>query len=83
MILRIRALARRKPAGHQRTLRAAGVELNLAHAHRHPRGRALDLSNTEFAVHETLLDASAEILSAEQLLQEAFGTRMPTPSRKP
>jgi DNA-binding response OmpR family regulator len=28
MILRIRALARRKPAGHQRTLRAAGVELN-------------------------------------------------------
>jgi DNA-binding response OmpR family regulator len=72
LILRIVALARRKPASRHRTLRAAGVELNrLTHTATRD-GRTLDLSNKEFAVLESLLDASPEILSAEQLLQKAW-----------
>lgn len=72
LILRIRALARRRPAGRQRTLRAAGIELNpLTHTATRD-GRALDLSNKEFAVLEALLEASPKILSAEQLLQKAW-----------
>ncbi|HEY2655051.1 MAG TPA: response regulator transcription factor [Solirubrobacteraceae bacterium] len=72
LILRIRALARRKARTRQRTLRAAGVELNpLTHTATRD-GRALDLSRKEFAVLEALLGASPEILSAEQLLQSAW-----------
>ena len=56
----------------QRTLRAAGIELNpLTHTATRD-GRALDLSNKEFAVLEALLEASPEILSAEQLLHKAW-----------
>jgi DNA-binding response OmpR family regulator len=72
LTLRIRALARRRPAGGQRTLRVAGVELNpLAHTATRD-GRALDLSNKEFALLEALLEASPGILSAEQLLHRAW-----------
>jgi DNA-binding response OmpR family regulator len=72
LILRIRALARRRPAGGRRTLRVAGLELSpLTHTATRD-GRALDLSNKEFAVLEALLDASPGILSAEQLLQTAW-----------
>jgi DNA-binding response OmpR family regulator len=72
LILRIRALARRKPAGFERTLRAAGVELNPRTHIASRDGRALDLSNKEFAVLQALLDASPAILSAEQLLEKAW-----------
>ena len=72
LILRIRALARRRPPRRHRTLRAAGIELNpLTHTATRD-GRALELSNKEFAVLEALLEASPEILSAEQLLQKAW-----------
>jgi DNA-binding response OmpR family regulator len=72
LILRIRTLGRRRPAARQRTLQAAGVELNpLTHTATRD-GRTLDLSNKEFAVLEALLDASPEILSAEQLLDKAW-----------
>jgi DNA-binding response OmpR family regulator len=72
LILRIRALARRRPVARRHTLRAAGIELNpLTHTATR-EGRALDLSNKEFAVLEALLDASPAILSAEQLLHKAW-----------
>jgi DNA-binding response OmpR family regulator len=72
LILRIRALARRKARTRERTLRSGGVELNpLTHTATRD-GRALDLSKKEFAVLEALLGASPEILSAEQLLQSAW-----------
>ena len=72
LILRIRALSRRHARTHQRTLRAAGVELDpLTHIATRD-GRTLDLSNKEFAVLEALLGASPEILSAERLLQSAW-----------
>lgn len=72
LILRIRALVRRKARTRPRTLRAAGVELSpLTHTAARD-GRTLDLSNKEFAVLEALLGASPEVLSAEQLLQIAW-----------
>ncbi len=72
LILRLRALARRRPAGHERVLRAAGVEVNpLTHTATRD-GRPLRLSNKEFAVLEALLDVSPGILSAEQLLNKAW-----------
>ena len=72
LILRIHALERRKPTTGQRTLKAAGIELDpLAHTAIRD-GRALDLSNKEFAVLEALLQASPQVLSAEQLLHKAW-----------
>ena len=60
------------PPRRHRTLRAAGIELNpLTHTATRD-GRALELSNKEFAVLEALLEASPEILSAEQLPQKAW-----------
>jgi DNA-binding response OmpR family regulator len=72
LVLRIRALARRKPAAQRRTLRAAGIELDpLTHTATRD-GRSLELSTKEFAVLEALLNASPAALSAEQLLEQAW-----------
>jgi DNA-binding response OmpR family regulator len=72
LVLRIRALARRKPAARARTLRAAGVELDpLTGAVTHD-GRAIELSRKERAVLEALLMASPRALSAERLLEQAW-----------
>ena len=46
LVLRVRALARRKPTAHRHTLQAAGIELDPAHRHRHPR-RPSDRSNRQ------------------------------------
>jgi DNA-binding response OmpR family regulator len=67
LVLRIRALARRRPAAHPRILRAAGIELDpLRHAATRD-GRRLDLSAKEFAVLEALMLAPSAVLSAEDL----------------
>jgi DNA-binding response OmpR family regulator len=72
LVLRIRALARRKPAAQDRTLTAAGIELDpLAHTATRD-GRQLDLSAKEFAVLEALLRVSPGALSAERLLEQAW-----------
>ena len=72
LVLRIRALARRAPAAGDRILIAAGIELNRT-AHTAAReGRTLELSIKEFAVLEALLRASPGVLSAEQLLEQAW-----------
>lgn len=58
LVVRTRALARRKPAARHRTLRAAGIELDpLTHAAARD-GHTLDLSAKEFTVLEALLNAS-------------------------
>ena len=56
LALRIRALARRRPAAHPRILRAAGIELDPLRRAATRDGRRLDLSAKEFAV---LQDADA------------------------
>jgi DNA-binding response OmpR family regulator len=72
LVLRIRALARRRPAAHPRILRAAGIELDpLRHAATRD-GRRLDLSAKEFAVLEALMLAPSAVLSAEDLFSRVW-----------
>lgn len=72
LVLRIRALARRKPAAQSRTLQTAGVELDTLTGTVTRDGHPLDLSTKERAVLETLLRASPGALSAERLLELAW-----------
>ncbi|MGO9218789.1 MAG: response regulator transcription factor [Streptosporangiaceae bacterium] len=72
LVLRIRALARRKPAAQPRILRAAGIELDPLRRTVTRHGRQLDISVKEFAVLETLLKAAPAALSAEDLLAQAW-----------
>ncbi|MEU7827230.1 response regulator transcription factor [Catellatospora sp. NPDC049133] len=72
LVLRVRALARRRPTARARTLRAAGVELDPARRTATRDGRPLDLSVKEFALLEALLSASPGFLSTEELLERVW-----------
>jgi DNA-binding response OmpR family regulator len=72
LVLRIRALARRKPAARPRILRAAGIELDPLHRTVTCHGHPIDLTVKEFGVLETLLKAAPAALSAEDLLAQAW-----------
>jgi DNA-binding response OmpR family regulator len=72
LVMRVRALARRKPSGHQLMLGVAGLELNaLTHSVTRD-GQQLDLSAKEFGVLEALLKARPAPLSAEKLLEQVW-----------
>jgi DNA-binding response OmpR family regulator len=72
LVLRIRALARRKPASNNHTLKAEGIELDPLTRIVTRDGHAVDLSAKEFGVLEALLRASPGPLSAEKLLEQAW-----------
>ncbi|GAA4604963.1 response regulator transcription factor [Actinoallomurus liliacearum] len=72
LVLRVRALARRRPAARARTLRAAGIELDPMRRTVTRDGRHLDLSVKEFGVLEALLRAAPAFLSAEDLLEQVW-----------
>ncbi|MEV6350351.1 response regulator transcription factor [Actinoplanes sp. NPDC051851] len=72
LVLRIQALARRRPGARSRTLRAAGIELDPILRTVRRDGRRLDLSVKEFALLEALLHAAPSPLSAESLLETAW-----------
>ncbi|RSM52815.1 DNA-binding response regulator [Actinoplanes sp. ATCC 53533] len=72
LVLRVRALARRRPSAQPRTLRAAGLELDPARRTATRDGRRLDLSVKEFALLEALLRAAPAFLSAESLLEQVW-----------
>ena len=72
LVLRIRALARRRPTARSRILRAGGIELDPLTGTVTRDGRAIDLTAKERAVLEALLKASPGALSAEHLLQQAW-----------
>jgi DNA-binding response OmpR family regulator len=72
LVLRIQALARRRPAARPRTLRAAGIELDPVRRAATRDGRRLDLSVKEFALLEALLRASPAFLSTEDLLEQVW-----------
>jgi DNA-binding response OmpR family regulator len=72
LVLRVRALARRKPAARSRTIRAAGIELTPTTGTVTRDQRPIDLSLKELAVLEALLKASPEPLSPEKLLEQAW-----------
>ncbi|WUI04203.1 response regulator transcription factor [Spirillospora sp. NBC_00431] len=72
LILRVHALARRRPHARPRTLRAAGIELDPVRRTTVRDGRRLALSVKEFAVLEALLRACPGFLSAEALLDQVW-----------
>jgi DNA-binding response OmpR family regulator len=72
LVLRVRALARRRPTAAPRVLKAAGVELDTLHHAATRNGQRLDLSVKEFGVLEALLRAAPGPLSAEQLLEQVW-----------
>lgn len=72
LVLRVRALARRRPYAKGRLLRAAGVELDPVRRSATRDGRRLDLSVKEFEVLAALLQASPAYLSAEALLEQVW-----------
>jgi DNA-binding response OmpR family regulator len=72
LVLRIHALARRRPTAHGRTLHAAGIELDPFTGTVTRDGRPIALTAKERAVLEALLKASPGALSAERLLEQAW-----------
>ena len=72
LILRVRALARRKPTARGRTLKAAGIELDPLTGTVTRDGQPIKLTPKERAVLEALLTASPGALSAEKLLEQAW-----------
>ncbi|WP_055483697.1 response regulator transcription factor [Sphaerimonospora mesophila] len=72
LILRIQALARRKPDAHPRTLRVAGIELDPVRRAVVRDGRQLNLSVKEFALLQALMRASPGFLSTEALLERVW-----------
>ncbi|MFJ6382531.1 response regulator transcription factor [Kitasatospora sp. NPDC092039] len=72
LVLRLRALARRRPYARARLLRAAGVELDPVRRSATRDGRPLDLSVKEFEVLAALLRAGPGFLSTEALLEQVW-----------
>jgi DNA-binding response OmpR family regulator len=72
LVLRVRALARRRPGAAARLLRVGDIELDPIRRTATRAGRRLDLSAKEFAVLEALLRASPGSLTPEQLLYKAW-----------
>jgi DNA-binding response OmpR family regulator len=72
LVLRVRALGRRKPAAPGRVYRAAGIELDAVRHTATRDGVRLDLSAKELGVLEALLRAAPGRLSAEELLRAVW-----------
>jgi DNA-binding response OmpR family regulator len=72
LVLRIRALARRKPIAQPRTLRAGGIKLDPLTGTVTRDGHTIDLTAKERAVLEALLRAMPGGLSVERLLEQAW-----------
>ncbi|ETK37642.1 response regulator transcription factor [Microbispora sp. ATCC PTA-5024] len=72
LVLRVHALARRRPDVHPRTLRAAGIEVDPVRRVAVRDGRQLNLSVKEFALLQALMRASPGFLSAEALLEQVW-----------
>jgi DNA-binding response OmpR family regulator len=72
LVLRVRSLARRKPAARPRILRAAGLTFDPLRRTVNRGGQQVDLSVKEFAVLEALLTAFPGTLSAENLLEQVW-----------
>jgi DNA-binding response OmpR family regulator len=72
LVLRIRALARRKPTAHNRSLEAAGIALDPLSGTVTRDGAGIELTAKERAVLEALLRAAPGGLTAEKLLEQAW-----------
>jgi DNA-binding response OmpR family regulator len=76
LILRIRALARRRPGARTRILQASGIQLDPLRHDAARDGQHLDLSAKEFGILEALLRADGAVLSAEDLLDQVWDERI-------
>jgi len=72
LVLRLRALARRRPAGYGTILRAADIELRPMERIAQRGGHELALSAKEFAVLQALLEAAPGSVTPEQLLERVW-----------
>jgi DNA-binding response OmpR family regulator len=72
LVMRVRALGRRRARAMPRVLRTCGVELDCLSRLARRHGRPLALSAKELAVLEALMASSPGYLSAEQLLEKAW-----------
>jgi DNA-binding response OmpR family regulator len=72
LVLRIRALARRRPTAQNRTLTAAGIELDPLTGTVTRNHKTIELTAKERAVLEALLKATPGGLTAEKLLEQAW-----------
>jgi DNA-binding response OmpR family regulator len=72
LVLRIRGLARRKPAARARILEARDLTLDPLHRIVTRGGGAIELSGKEFAVLEALMRSAPAPLSAEDLLAQVW-----------
>ncbi len=72
LVLRIHALARRRPAARPRVLSIGGIELDPVTRVATRGGSPLHLSVKEFAVLQALLQAAPGYLSSEALLEQVW-----------
>jgi DNA-binding response OmpR family regulator len=72
LVLRVRALARRRPEARGRVYRAAGISLDPLRRTVTRNGADVPLSAKEFAVLEALMRSAPGVLSAERLLLAAW-----------
>jgi DNA-binding response OmpR family regulator len=69
---RIQALARRPPTGFAPVLDAFGIVVDIPRHRASRDGRLLDLTPKEFAVLTVLMRAGDHVVSAEELLEQAW-----------
>jgi DNA-binding response OmpR family regulator len=72
LVARVQALGRRSRAAVKPVLEQGGIVLDPARHYASRDGRTLDLTPKEFAVLEVMLRAEGEIVSAEDLLEQAW-----------
>ncbi|WP_144762811.1 response regulator transcription factor [Curtobacterium sp. 9128] len=72
LVLRIRALDRRRPQRRPPVLELAGIRLDPFRREVFRDGRYVGLTRKQFAVLEVLLQAAGGVVSAEQLLERAW-----------
>ncbi len=72
LVARIQALARRPPSGLPPVLDAYGVVLDIPRHRAFRDGRLLELTPKEFAVLTVLMYSPDQVVSAEQLLEQAW-----------
>jgi DNA-binding response OmpR family regulator len=72
LVLRLRALARRKPTAHPRLLKTGDLELDPLRRSASRAGQPCGLTTKEFAVLEALMRASPAALRTEDLLEQVW-----------
>ncbi|MCH0565346.1 MULTISPECIES: response regulator transcription factor [unclassified Streptomyces] len=73
LVLRLRALLRRRPPDGREVLRAAGLVIDPAARTAERDGRPLELTRREFELLETLARNAGLVLTRDQLLDRVWG----------